>query len=153
MVLADKIVGLSDGRIEQVGGPLELYRDPDNNFVAGFIGFLAMNFLNSTVEGAKIHLPELSNALVAALPSDGTQVVPGVRPQHLTMDETGDSHQIDITESMGGVSYVYLNADNGERFVVEARADAPLPRAGKIGLRYRAKNTYVFDATPEMRIR
>ena len=68
MTLADKIVVLRDGVIEQVGTPLELYDDPDNLFVAGFIGSPKMNFLKGVVEGGAVRLPEYGN-----------QVLPGER--------------------------------------------------------------------------
>ncbi|MEN8683990.1 sn-glycerol-3-phosphate ABC transporter ATP-binding protein UgpC, partial [Marivita sp.] len=84
MTLADKIVVLRAGRIEQVGAPMELYRDPDNRFVAGFIGSPSMNFIRGTVKGAEV----VSNGLAQAVPKtgsaqDGQQVLIGLRPEHL----------------------------------------------------------------------
>ena len=63
MTMADKIVVLRDGRVEQVGRPLDLYRDPDNRFVAGFIGSPAMNFLHARVEGGAIRVDALGGAV------------------------------------------------------------------------------------------
>lgn len=104
MTLADKIVVLRAGRIEQVGAPMELYRDPDNRFVAGFIGSPSMNFIRGTVKGAEV----VSNGLAQAVPKtgsaqDGQQVLIGLRPEHLTL-KAGSSHRVDLTESLGGVS-------------------------------------------------
>ena len=59
MTLADKIVVLRAGRIEQVGAPLDLYADPDNRFAAGFIGSPSMNFLDAKIEGGKVAIPAL----------------------------------------------------------------------------------------------
>ena len=67
LTLADKIVVLRDGNIEQVGSPLELYRNPDNRFVAGFIGSPSMNFLEAKIENGSISVAGLGNA---AVPTD-----------------------------------------------------------------------------------
>ena len=75
MTLADRIVVLRDGRIEQVDTPMALYHNPDNRFVAGFIGSPAMNFLGATVEDGGIHLP----ALGATLPRQGLDLPPASR--------------------------------------------------------------------------
>ena len=82
MTLADKIVVLRKGRIEQVGAPLDLYRDPDNRFVAGFIGSPAMNFLDGTTSGGKVVLDGLdgSYALPVTPPEDGRDITLGIRP-------------------------------------------------------------------------
>ena len=156
MTLADKIVVLRAGVIEQVGAPLELYRDPDNRFVAGFIGSPSMNFLNGTVQGGAVQVPGLGGASVTPpvqMPADGTEVILGVRPQHITIDETGSTHTVDLTESLGGVSYMYLNADNGDRIIVEAHEGDPLPEGNKVSITFDAANAMLFDAKSEMRIR
>ncbi|MSU88901.1 sn-glycerol-3-phosphate ABC transporter ATP-binding protein UgpC [Rhodobacteraceae bacterium 2CG4] len=156
MTLADKIVVLRAGRIEQVGAPLQLYSDPDNRFVAGFIGSPSMNFLNATVEAGQLRVPGLGDALLptgVALPGDGARVVVGVRPQHLTVDPAGDSHAVDITEALGGVSYVYLDAATGERLIVEAHEDQPTATGGRVGLGLDPARVMVFDAETEARLR
>ncbi|MCT8158898.1 ABC transporter ATP-binding protein [Pseudoruegeria sp. SHC-113] len=157
MTLADKIVVLKFGVIEQVGAPMDLYRDPDNKFVAGFIGSPAMNFVEGVVEeGGTVRLPGLGDAVApakVALPAPGAKVIVGLRPQHIGVDPEGESHTVDITESLGGVSYVYANAANGDRLVVEAREDDPMPRGGKVGLTFEPANLFFFDAETEKRIR
>ncbi len=88
MTLADKIVVLRAGRIEQVGAPLDLYRDPDNRFVAGFIGSPSMNFFNGTARNGTFDIPGLQASVTppVTMPADGTQVIVGVRPEHLLID-------------------------------------------------------------------
>src|SRR5690554_1050211 len=84
MTLADKIVVLRDGVIEQVGSPLQLYDDPDNSFVAGFIGSPRMNFLKGLASAGNIRLDEFPDRPVpspVALPDD-TAVIVGIRPEH-----------------------------------------------------------------------
>ena len=94
MTLADRIVVLRDGRIEQVGAPMELYNNPANEFVAGFIGSPKMNFLNA-----------------AALGAPGKSV--GVRPEHITLSDSGAGidGRVSHVEHLGGETLVYINAD------------------------------------------
>ena len=84
MTLADKIVVLKFGVIEQVGAPLDLYRDPDNKFVAGFIGSPSMNFVEGTVADGGIEVPAFGRTVTPAvtLPAKGTRVIVGLRPEH-----------------------------------------------------------------------
>jgi lactose/L-arabinose transport system ATP-binding protein len=156
MTLADKIVVLRLGRIEQVGAPLELYRDPDNRFVAGFIGSPAMNFLNGTVvNGGEIAVPGLkaSVKIPVTLPIEGTDVVVGLRPEHLVIDPAGDSHVVEMTEALGGVSYAYLMSETGEKIVVEERGDVRSEEGVRVGLTLDLARAMVFDAATEARIR
>ncbi len=155
MTLADKIVVLRAGRIEQVGAPLELYRDPDNKFVAGFIGSPAMNFLDGTVSGGKITVPALRQdcAVDVSLPGDGAAVSLGLRPEHLVIDPAGDTHSVELTEALGGVSYAYLMSDTGEKIIVEERGDVRSEEGTRVGLTLDLPRAMVFDATSEARIR
>src|SRR5882672_1934390 len=106
MTMADKIVVMNDGRVEQIGAPLELYDRPQNLFVAGFIGSPAMNFLNGTIrangalafEGAHgVRLP------LAAAPagSDGHPVIYGIRPEHFVIAEDGAEAEVQVVEPTG----------------------------------------------------
>ncbi|WP_380056815.1 ABC transporter ATP-binding protein [Falsihalocynthiibacter sp. SS001] len=155
MTLADKIVVLRAGRIEQVGAPLELYRNPDNKFVAGFIGSPAMNFCDGTVSDGGVDVPGLGMTVRAgvALPAAGTAVTVGIRPNHISVDPSGDTHRVDITESLGGVSYVYLTANDGSRLVVESHEDEPVTSGARVGLNIEDETAMFFDAKSEQRIR
>ncbi|UWQ22627.1 ABC transporter ATP-binding protein [Jannaschia sp. W003] len=155
MTLADKIVVLRAGRIEQVGAPLDLYRDPDNRFVAGFIGSPAMNFLAGRVAGGAIEVPSLRGTVAppVTMPPDGTEVLLGLRPEHLGIDPAGDTHTVDLTEALGGVSYAYLTADTGEKLVVEERGDIRSEEGARVGINVDAARAMAFDAGTEARIR
>jgi lactose/L-arabinose transport system ATP-binding protein len=156
MTLADKIVVLRAGRVEQVGAPLDLYRNPDNKFVAGFIGSPAMNFFDGVVESGAVRVAGLGDVTMptkVALPAEGAKVVVGLRPNHLTVVPDADSHAVDLTESLGGVSYVYLNAANGDRLIVEAREDQPVPHGSRVGVRFDPAHAMLFDAKTEARLR
>ena len=155
MTLADKIVVLRRGHIEQVGTPLGLYDDPDNRFVAGFIGSPAMNFLNGTVAVGGVHVPALDQTIpvqVTALPPEGTPVTVGIRPQGMEITPEGPL-RIDITEHLGGVSYLYLDAATGERIVVEARETGRSATRGSVGVRFDPAGVMLFDETTEARLR
>ncbi|WP_347830556.1 sn-glycerol-3-phosphate ABC transporter ATP-binding protein UgpC [uncultured Planktomarina sp.] len=155
MTLADKIVVLRGGVVEQVGAPMDLYRDPDNKFVAGFIGSPAMNFLSAVVKDGLVDVPGLETSvdLPVTLPAEGTAVEIGLRPEHLTLDPMGTTHRIEMTESLGGVSYAYLKGTSGEKIVVEERGEIRSTEGDTVGLILDAASARLFDAASETRIR
>ncbi|WP_088889436.1 ABC transporter ATP-binding protein [Leptolyngbya ohadii] len=137
MTLADKIVVLQGGIIEQVGSPLELYHYPRNLFVAGFIGSPKMNFLSATVTGASEYegvTVTLKNRTVLTIPvqpeqiSIGDAVTLGVRPEHLRLgmqDHQLGNHrtvqgEVLVAEHLGGETYLYLQLEGGESLMVKA---------------------------------
>ncbi len=155
MTLADKIVVLRKGVIEQVGAPMELYRDPDNKFVAGFIGSPAMNFLDGKVVDGGVEVAGLGMVIPADLSTayKGHAVTVGLRPEHLEVDPNGTALRVDMVESLGGVSYAYLVGDTGERIVIEQRGDDRVADGETIGLTVDPSRLYLFDGETEQRIR
>ncbi|SHH13192.1 ABC transporter ATP-binding protein [Marivita hallyeonensis] len=153
MTLADKIVVLRAGRIEQVGAPMELYRDPDNRFVAGFIGSPSMNFLAGTVSGDSVSSEGLGTSIAkTASAQDGQNVLIGLRPEHLEITP-GGQHRVDLTESLGGVSYAYITCPSGEKIVVEERGDHRSSEGDMVGLVIDPNHLFLFDAKTEARLR
>src|SRR6056297_936210 len=155
MTLADKIVVLRAGRIEQVGAPMDLYKDPDNRFVAGFIGSPAMNFLEGRVTGGAVEVPALQRSLPLgiALPADGTKVTVGLRPEHLTLAPEGATHKLELTEALGGVSYAHLKCPNGTPMIVEERGDERSHAGAEVGVSFDLGRAMVFDGESGARIR
>ena len=155
MTLADRIVVLRGGRIEQVGAPMDLYRDPANRFVAGFIGSPAMNFLDGTVADGAVAVPALGAHVNpgATLPPPGTGVSLGLRPEHLVIARDGATHRVELTEALGGVSYAYLVSGNGERVIVEERGDDRVSTGETVGLTFDLRHSRLFDAESGLRIR
>lgn len=155
MTLADKIVVLRLGRIEQVGTPLDLYRDPDNKFVAGFIGSPAMNFMNGTLGNGVVTVPALKMDVPSpiATANQGGGVTAGLRPEHLEIDPSGNALHVDLVESLGGVSFAYLVADTGEKIVIEERGDERVSEGKRVGLKFDPSRLYLFDAQSEQRLR
>ena len=155
MTLADKIVVLRDGRIEQTGAPMDLYRDPDNRFVAGFIGSPAMNFLDGTVADGGVEVPALGVNLNPAvdLPPAGSALSVGLRPEHLSVDPGGATHRVELTEALGGVSYAYLVSATGERVIVEERGEDRVSAGETVGIVFDPRTLRLFDAESGLRIR
>ena len=153
--LADKIVVLRAGKIEQVGAPLELYRNPDNKFVAGFIGSPAMNFLQGKVSGGKINVPALGRDVAAEvnLPAEGTDVIIGVRPEHIEVGMGTGQLKAELSEALGGVSYLHLDTLSGERIICEERGDERAREGDTVDISFEPRRVMVFDAASEMRIR
>src|SRR5579871_2546924 len=108
MTMADKIVVMNSGNVEQIGAPLDLYDRPDNVFVAGFIGSPAMNFLRGSVEGGSFRaeggealpLPGARNG------SEGRPAVYGVRPEHFQLSPSGLPAVVHVVEPTGSETQV-----------------------------------------------
>jgi lactose/L-arabinose transport system ATP-binding protein len=158
MTLADKIVVLNQGQIAQVGAPLKLYEDPDNIFVAGFIGSPKMNFMKAEVIGtaAGSMTLELVNQgrvkltmpVAGPVPAAGTPITIGVRPEHFGASSAGDvdlTVSIDLAEHLGATSYVYANV-RGESLIIEWNATDAEAKAGAITVSIPASRAYAFDA-------
>jgi lactose/L-arabinose transport system ATP-binding protein len=114
-----------------------------------------MNFMDDVLgEGGVANVPALQQEIATGVSgAAGTKVSFGVRPEHLTMDPTGTSHKVDMTESLGGVSYAYLISETGERLIVEGRGDELSREGDVVGLSFEHSRSYVFDAQSDARIR
>ncbi|MEP3843918.1 MAG: sn-glycerol-3-phosphate ABC transporter ATP-binding protein UgpC [Paracoccaceae bacterium] len=156
MTLADKIVVLRAGSIEQVGAPMHLYKDPDNKFVAGFIGSPSMNFVNGEVADGGVLVPALGGTVIptqVALPAKGSNVTVGLRPQELLLNPVAGDIKLELRERLGGVAYDYLRCSTGERLIVESRNDEALPEGTTINVDFDPTVAYFFDAETENRLR
>ncbi|GGB94203.1 sugar ABC transporter ATP-binding protein [Marinobacterium zhoushanense] len=157
MTLADKVVVLNGGNIEQVGSPLELYRHPVNQFVAGFIGTPKMAFLNAQVKAsdAASVTVALDSGPVYTLPLDGRTVKVGdvvtfgVRPEHIQVADAGVSEfsvKLDVTEHLGADTYCYVKAPNGETLTVRASGDYMGRYGQEVSLVPELAHCHLFDA-------
>ncbi len=155
MTLADKIVVLKEGLIQQVGRPLELYEDPQNIFVAGFIGSPTINFLKGSIVDSKLTIPNLKSSKIKVskvVASSKSELIVGLRPQHLKLTKSGDL-EVEFTEALGDISYVYLKTMSGERVVVESREEK-LPLTGsKVGIEANTTSALFFDPKTELRVK
>jgi len=155
MTMADRIVVMRDGIVEQTGAPLDLYDTPANTFVAGFIGSPAMNMLPGVVrrEGANasVTLGAGTTLPVQGAPDAGREVLYGIRPEHLDLADDGFEAEVVVIEPTG--SETQLFARLGEQEIVaifrERHEFAP---GQKIRLKPRAPVAHLFDASSGQRI-
>ncbi len=142
MTMADKIVVLRDGRIEQIGSPLDLYTSPDNQFVAGFIGSPRMNFLKARVVSrtqttAQVSVPDAPDHVLQIPLRESASVVPGqdvtigIRPEHFPGTPAGPGLEvrIDVTENLGGIAYAYGKTKAAQDVIIKTDSERP-PRSG-----------------------
>jgi lactose/L-arabinose transport system ATP-binding protein len=140
MTLADKIVVLRDGRVEQIGTPRKIYEDPDNVFVAGFIGSPRMNLLQATRDGDDTI--QLAGARLSGLPTHapleaGGDLIFGVRPEHIEFSTSGSGGfgaRVDFTEYLGSTQFLYCTLDDGQSLIVERREGDGVENGTKIWL-------------------
>jgi multiple sugar transport system ATP-binding protein len=149
MTMADKIVVMRDGIVEQMGSPLDLYDHPDNRFVAGFIGSPAMNFLEGKLVGANQPYVETPNGsklplLASRSGLDGKPVIYGIRPEHLEFADDGLVCGVAVVEPTG--SETQIVARIGEQEVIAIIRDRRSVKPGdKIKLRPIPSAAHVFD--------
>lgn len=149
MTLADKIVVLRDGLIEQVGAPLELYENPCNKFVAGFIGSPSMNFISGQLinDDIKIDaLPEANLSFKFKEKQANGPISIGLRPEHIEIVDQPGNLTVNLVEELGGVSYVYLSTDAGEKIVAEKSGRSNVKIGDKVDIKFDVENVYYFDA-------
>ena len=139
MTMADKIVVLRAGRVEQIGAPLDLYNEPHNKFVAGFIGSPRMNFLSARVTGfdangvlVETDATSVTGATSIPLRGDrsliGQKVALGIRPEHIHVrggdaNELGLTATIELTEQLGATSFLYCALPSGEKLTVQVAGE------------------------------
>jgi lactose/L-arabinose transport system ATP-binding protein len=147
MTLADRIVVMRDGKVEQTGTPEHLYEDPENLFVAGFIGSPRMNFLRARPNGSGTVILE-GGATLLASNANADAILVGVRPEHFVPPATADvvlDLHVDVVEYLGGTRYIYGTLSSGEALIVEAR-DMPRPKAGDpIQIGFNTARTLLFS--------
>jgi lactose/L-arabinose transport system ATP-binding protein len=155
MTLADKIVVLKGGRIQQIGTPLSLYDDPQNVFVAGFIGSPTINLLRGGITDGKLSIPSLKTLKLDVsdtITSSMSEVIIGLRPQHLKLAKSGDL-EVEFTEALGDISYIYLKTQSGDRVVVESRDEKLPSTSAKVGIEVKASKALFFDPKTELRVK
>jgi multiple sugar transport system ATP-binding protein len=154
MTMADKIVVLQGGIVEQSGTPLELYHHPRNLFVAGFIGSPKMNFLPVTVNtvdqaGATVQLPGGGTVTVPVQPGrlrTGDAATLGVRPEHLQPSGDGELvSEVTVVERLGGETFLYTQLASGEMMVVQADGEIPTRAHERIAVKLNPVTCHLFD--------
>ena len=156
MTLADRIVVMDKGVVQQVGTPEELYRRPANLFVAGFIGSPKMNFLGGRLADGEVRLAGGASLAVGSAPANaGGEIVVGVRPDGFTVIEPERSSlrgRIVLNEYLGRESYLHLDLEDGGTAVVEVSPDVPLRAGADVGLVVKPGAAHLFAGADERRI-
>jgi len=155
MTLADRLVVLRKGHVEQVGSPLEVYEHPKSRFVASFVGSPSMNFVPATVEGGKVEAKDLN--IVSDV--DGAvsgKVLAGIRPQDVTLvplDEAELRMRVEVVEAMGFEAYVHGRVGD-QPFVarIEGARIGEVELGAQLGLKVAAGRLHLFDPESERAI-
>ncbi len=153
MTMADRIVVLRDGLIEQSGTPLDLYNRPANRFVAGFIGSPKMNFLDATVSardgvGLAFNLPgdeSLSMAAPTAKASPGDKVTVGIRPEHVLLAADGLPVTVGLIEQLGGNTVLYGTLSAQQPVVVQVVGQSAVRRGDTVHVVFPPDACHAFD--------
>ncbi|WP_370676954.1 ABC transporter ATP-binding protein [Pleomorphomonas sp. PLEO] len=148
MTMADLIVVLHDGRIEQIGKPLDLYRHPANRFVAGFIGSPAMNFVPAevTADGRAIAIGAGVLLKIERAQETGRKVLAGLRPEHLRLDGSGEQLAATVETVEGTGSMTFIEATVGGALLSIAHAGTYETEAGApLTLGIAGDDIYLFD--------
>ncbi len=150
MTMADKIVVMHDGEVEQVGAPLDLYDKPRNLFVAGFIGSPAMNFLNGKIVKNSGLGFETANGRRLPIPGDttareGQTVVYGIRPEHLTVSDDGVEVEVVVVEPTGAEVQIFARLD-GQQITAVLRERLLMRPGSTVNLAPERDFVHLFDA-------
>ncbi|MCB9943531.1 MAG: sn-glycerol-3-phosphate ABC transporter ATP-binding protein UgpC [Geminicoccaceae bacterium] len=154
MTLADTIVVLNGGHIAQQGTPLDLYNNPKNTFVAGFIGSPRMNLVEGRVEdrdgmwsivtaGGQFAIPAVSGL------RSGDRITFGIRPEHVDIvdQESADmTARVDLLEQLGGETYLYASVDGLPQFTVHHEGQVQIDKGASLPLAFRRPCLHLFDA-------
>ena len=150
MTMADKIVVLRAGVIEQAGAPLELYNNPKNLFVAGFIGSPKMNFLTASADGAGLKVAGNTMALSRSVAG---AVTLGVRPEHITLAEGSGIKladlRVDLVENLGGQTVVYATTADNQPINIVLEGQRPVALGSTVSAHIDPARLHLFNAAGE----
>ena len=156
MTLADRIVVMKDGYVQQIGTPYQLYFEPENVFVAGFIGEPPMNFLRGKVRGGAISFGDMKLDLSKKLPNigqwEGKEIVFGFRPEHIKLGSHENAYEVtcnvELTEMLGDNTNVYVTAGKDQAILKVDSHDTP-ETDKEITFSIPYENVYLFDGETE----
>ncbi len=157
MTMADDIVVLNEGVVSQKGSPLELYHNPNNSFVGGFIGSPKMNFISTKITSktnnktevdllgsSTISIPKISDTA-----SEGDTVMLGIRPEHLTVNQDNDGSwesKVFVVEKLGSGTFLYLEKE-GEPLVVQTEGESDVKVGDTVKVGFSASRCHLFDSS------
>lgn len=155
MTLADKLVVLNKGNVEQVGSPLEIYDAPASLFVATFMGSPAMNVLDANISELGIHMADTFLPALTRSVKHG-QIKLGLRPEHLMVDNANPKFtvKVELVEALGADLLLYCNTLDSEsqRLVVRVDGHEKIVSGDVLGISFNNQHIHLFDAQTEKRI-
>jgi multiple sugar transport system ATP-binding protein len=156
MTMADSIVVLREGTVEQMGSPIELYARPRNQFVAGFLGTPQMNMLRAKVrtagaEGMSLFIDDGQSVIQATVDGTGSVVdgdcTVGIRPEHMALSDRGEMvGSVVATEMLGAETIVFANLHSGESITASIRGIRSLQPGAPVRFSADRRFVHVFDA-------
>jgi sn-glycerol 3-phosphate transport system ATP-binding protein len=151
MTLAERMIVMNAGRMEQIGTPEQVYHRPATTFVAGFIGSPPMNLLEGQADGTRFMTGGVTLSLPARAPRDGALLL-GVRPEHADPAATGWPLKVDVIEMLGAERLVYCQLGD-KPFTVRLDATLPAPAAGSTWtVACEAQHLHWFDSQTQQRV-
>lgn len=153
MTMAERIVVMRDGYIQQLGGPLEIYRRPVNEFVAGFFGIPTMNFVRGSLDQEGDALTFRAKSLKQPLPSgthlenSGRTVTLGIRSEHVLIGEGSNQGRVRLTEPLGDETLVFFEYGGEEALVAKVDPEMTLNPGDTIQFDFDAAGFHLFDGT------
>ncbi|OMC85812.1 sugar ABC transporter ATP-binding protein [Viridibacillus sp. FSL H7-0596] len=167
MTMASRLVVMKDGLIQQIGTPKDVYENPENVFVGGFIGSPAMNFFEGTIDSGYfkagsvlLKIPQEKLAILNSQGYNGKEIILGVRPEHISEDplvlaqhtESTVEANIEVSELTGAELMVY-SALNGQQYIARLSSDSLIQPGQKIKLAFDISKSHFFDKETKSRIR
>ena len=156
MTMADKLIVMNGGHVEQIGSPMEIYRRPASTFVASFLGAPAMNLMGGIVSGCSVAIDGVPRHVFdTPLPAaDGSEVVVGIRPEDVVIAGragTIDSARVDLIEELGGSRIAYCTVAKQEIAIVSSRT-FPIREGDSLNLEFPSDAIHLFDPATGKRI-
>ena len=145
--MGDRVAVLCDGVLQQFATPRELYRNPDNVFVAGFIGSPAMNLFTLPIVDSSVSLGDWPIRLPREITDAAEEVVVGVRPEHFELGGLGVEMEVDVVEELGADAYLYGRITGSGKVIdrpIVARADGRHPPEKGSRLRWRPNGAWAL---------
>lgn len=155
MTIGDRIIILNDGIIQQIGTPLEVYKNPANIFVAGFIGSPPMNFINGEIKNNMFSFDNIKIELTSVTAQEINKrtkiIAAGIRPEDICFSKKGFDYNLLIEEQLGNESLIYIHI-GGQNLVARVTKDEPGPHNGNNKVLLNMKKACFFDPKTGNRI-
>lgn len=153
MTMADKLVVLKDGIAAQIGSPMDIYDDPKNQFVAGFIGSPSMNFIDCTIDDHKLEIAGQSMPVPEHIKQRG-ELVMGIRPEHFNVSQgTSLQGKVAMIEKLGASVLLYVTCETLEQpIVIECDSHTNVKIGDIQDFTFDSQKLYFFDRKTQQRI-